>query len=646
MDAPAALRRAASAADAIVTALEIRIGRAGRGMEDDQHAPVGRVRVGRLDVEAAAERRPQPASKVVHRPVDQRHVSHATREFGQLDGRPERRADVDRLEAVSLPRDTDRAISFHPPILLAIVAAVLVALAAAPPAAAAEPAREPAGYEAYHTYAELTAELEDLARAHPDIVSMFSIGKSYEGRLIWAVKISDNVELDEDEPEVLLDGMFHARERISNEMALYAIHLLVDGYTSGNQRIRRIVNSREIFVIPMMNPDGAEYDIAGGKFHDWRKNRQPIPDSHAIGIDLNRGFGYRWGCCGGSSGNPSSITYRGPKPWFAPEVRAYRNFVRSRIIGGRQQIRAGISWHSFGRMVLWPYGYTYTDLPPTMTADDQRTFVALGRQMAELSSYRAMQGSDLYITDGDSTDWLYGTQRVFAYTIELRKGKPLAFYATPSQIAAEAERNRTSLLHFLEQADCPYRAAGLARLNCGPLYEDFEISRGWRVDPFGTDTATAGVWQRGMPRKTQTSAGVKQRKAVPSGQAALVTGLAAGARATSNSVHGGVTSVRSPSVKLAADRRWTLSFRYAFAHNSRAGESDYLRVQVVHGSKRTTVFSQRANRSERNAAWRSATINLDAFAGRTISLLVEASGGGSGVLLEAALDDVRIHRSR
>ena len=65
--------------------------------------------------------------------------------------------------------------------------------------------------------------------------------------------------------------------------------------TRNDTRITDIVDSREIWIVPMLNPDGAEYDMSGGVFRHWRKNRQPIPDSTAIGIDLNRNWGYKWG---------------------------------------------------------------------------------------------------------------------------------------------------------------------------------------------------------------------------------------------------------------------------------------------------------------------------------------------------------------
>ena len=88
----------------------------------------------------------------------------------------------------------------------------------------------PAGYKGYHSYTEVAAETAAVAAAHPDIVQRFSIGKSYQGRELWAVKISDNVATDENEPEVLFDGAHHADEHMGAEMTLQIMHWLVDGY--------------------------------------------------------------------------------------------------------------------------------------------------------------------------------------------------------------------------------------------------------------------------------------------------------------------------------------------------------------------------------------------------------------------------------
>jgi hypothetical protein len=348
--------------------------------------------------------------------------------------------------------------------LLPVAALLCVSLFAPAPTAAAG---EPGGYEYFHTYAEVKADIDAAVAAHPGIAERFSMGVSYEGRQIWGVKISDNVAVDENEPEILVVAQVHASERASGEMALYLLNLLLDG-SGGDTRVTNIVNSREIWIVPMVNPDGAEYDMSDGVFRHWRKNRQPIPGSAEIGIDLNRQFGFKWNCCGGGSNNPASPKYRGPEPWYAPETRAYRDFILSRIVGGKQQLDVVLSLHAHGRMVLWPYGYTKKDRPRTMRYDDWRTFVALGRDLAALNGYKPQQTSDLYVVDGDEGDWAYHDQRIFAFAFELAGGRPQRSYPTLAQLQADQRRNRPALLLLLEQADCPYRAvgAGLAAKHC------------------------------------------------------------------------------------------------------------------------------------------------------------------------------------
>ena len=119
----------------------------------------------------------------------------------------------------------------------------------------------------------------------------------------------------------------------------------------------RLVDTPEIWIVFMLNPDGARVDLTGDPYRDWRKNRQPNPAS-SIGTDLNRNYGYKWGCCGGSSGSPARETYRGREPFSAPETRRVADFVNSRVVGGQQQIRTHISFHANGELILCPYGYT------------------------------------------------------------------------------------------------------------------------------------------------------------------------------------------------------------------------------------------------------------------------------------------------
>ena len=261
------------------------------------------------------------------------------------------------------------------------------------PATAAQPDFPPQD-SLYHNYPEMVAHIHNVAAAHPDIVKLMTIGHSYLGRAIWAAKVSDHVNVDENEPEVLFDGLHHAAEYMSAEMTIYILDLLTSKYGGAGalgQRVTALVNTREVWIVFTVNPDGMEYSLAGHPYNPWRKNRQPTPGSDSIGTDLNRNYDFHWGCCGGSSNDPASADYRGPSAFSAPETRAMRDFILSRVVEGRQQIRVGATFHIPGRLVLWPYGYTSTDVPPDMTQLDHKAYVALGQAMAALNGYQPLQ---------------------------------------------------------------------------------------------------------------------------------------------------------------------------------------------------------------------------------------------------------------
>lgn len=319
----------------------------------------------------------------------------------------------------------------------------------------------------YHTYEEWVDETAGVVAAHPSLVTRTQIGTSYEGRPLWALKVSDNVATDEAEPEILFTHNQHGREHLTVEMALYLLHELTGGY-AGDPRVRAAVDTREIWIVPSLNPDGAEFDVATGDYVRWRKNRQPPPaPASAIGTDLNRNWSFQWGCCGGSSGDPASETYRGPSPFSAPETQAARSFVQSRRVGGVQQIKAAIDFHTYGELVLWPYGHTSADTATGLDADQHAAYLAIGQSMAAASGYTAEQASDLYITDGTIDDWLWGAEGVFAFTFEMypRTDSP-GFYPPDEVIAEQTARNREAVLRLIEIADCPYRATGRQAQYC------------------------------------------------------------------------------------------------------------------------------------------------------------------------------------
>jgi murein tripeptide amidase MpaA len=527
----------------------------------------------------------------------------------------------------------------------ALGAALVALLAPVVPAAAAEP--DYPGYDSrYHTNAEMVAEIHAAEAAYPGLVDVLSIGKSYGGRDIWIAKVSDNVAVDEPEPEVLVDALHHARERLTLEQALYLLATLTRDYAT-DPAVRSVVDSRETWIVFSVNPDGHVYDLGGDPYRLWRRNRQPTPGSRFVGTDLNRNYDYRWGCCGGSSSNPAAWDYRGPAPFSAPETRAVRDFVDSRVIDGQQQIRLHLTFHTNGEQVLWPYGYTTRDVPADMTLEDHRAFVALGRQMAARNGYRPMQSSDLYVTDGDEIDWMYGRHRIFSFTWELHPTQTPSdatdHYSPDEIIARETRRNRVALLYALRVAGCPYGPIGLRQANCGAFFDDFEGARGWTLDPDGTDTATSGRWQRANPAGTSTDGQPRQLDATTSGSRALVTGTAAGAWPGANDLDGTTTSRSAPIAVPAAVGPLTL--RYYLAHAADASTDDWLRVwlEAADGT-RTLVLEELGSTDDDAAAWTSARIAMDPWAGQTVRLVIGAADGGPDSLIEAAVDDVRIER--
>jgi murein tripeptide amidase MpaA len=527
-----------------------------------------------------------------------------------------------------------------------VAGAVLVALLApVPPAFAAEP-DYPSYDSRYHTNAEMVAEIHATEAAYPGLVDVMSIGKSEQGRDIWVAKVSDNVAVDETEPEVMVDALHHARERLTLEQALYLLRTLTRDYAT-DPAVRAVVDSRETWIIFSVNPDGHVYDLGGNPYRLWRKNRQANPGSRFVGTDLNRNYDYRWGCCDGSSSKPAAWNYRGPAPFSAPETRVVRDFVNSRVVNGQQQIKVHVSFHTNGQQVLWPYGYTKRDVPPDMTIEDYRTFVTIAHRMAARNGYTAMQSSDLYVTDGDQIDWMYGRHRIFSFTWELYPPETPSHgpdhYSPDEIIARETKRNREALLYTLRVAGCPYGAIDRQQANCGAFFDDFEGPKGWTVDPDATDTSVGGRWQAGNPAPTSTSAVPLQLDATTSGSRALVTGTTAGVSPADSDLDG-TTTIRSAPIALPASVG-PLTLRYYLAHAANSTPDDWLRawVEAADGA-RTLVLDELGSAEDDAAAWASARIGMDPWAGQTVRIVLGAADEGADSLVEAAVDDVRIER--
>ncbi len=325
--------------------------------------------------------------------------------------------------------------------LAALVTAAALTLSAAAPASAFPP--EDAGYL---DYAEMVAAIEEIAARNPGIARVFSIGQSFEGRELWAAKVSDYVATDEGEPEVLFDGGIHGREHLSTEMAVYLFRTLVDGYGE-DARITRIVDAREVTIVFNLNPDGSEYDHTADGYRSWRKNRQPTPGSEQIGTDVNRNFGYHWGE-NPLNESPSANTYRGPSAWSTPEAVAFRDYVDGRALDGEQQIRVHVTFHQHGRIVLYPFGWTVEPVPPDMDADDHARLVEIATEMARRSDYDVGQASSGEVHVGNMPDWMYATHGILSFTLEMGD----SFTMPDEAIATETARNLDAALYAMERA--------------------------------------------------------------------------------------------------------------------------------------------------------------------------------------------------
>ena len=170
--------------------------------------------------------------------------------------------------------------------------------------------------------------------------------------------------------------------------------------------------------------------------------------------------------------------------------------------------------------------------------------------------------------------------------------------------------------------------------------DTFETDTGWTRNPNGTDTATSGAFERGDPQSTSSN-GLKQLGTTVSGVNDLVTGRLSGSSSGSYDVDGGRTSIQSPAITLPSTGALTLTFSYYLAHGSNSSTADYLRVSVV-GTTQAVVFQELGAANDDDAVWATATVDLSAFAGQTVRILIEAADASGASLVEAAVDDVKI----
>jgi len=342
----------------------------------------------------------------------------------------------------------------------------------------------PATAATYHTYDQLTSEFASLAAAHPTRAQRISIGHGWETvgefgqRQIWALKISNNVDNTEGKPEIVLVGNHHAREWISVEVPLAIGHYLLENYAT-NPAIQELVNSKVVWIVPMLNPDGHVYSEITNRC--WRKNRRDNGDG-TFGVDLNRNYGYQWGLSSGSSGITSNDTYRGPSAFSELETQAFRDFLRN-----RSNLRGVISYHNYSQAVLRPWSYTLDFTPgnPPPPAEPMLKDISDELRARLLSVHGQVYKDCLFQADrlpsgacpspphyessGEMADWIHHELNIPAFTIEVRPTSGSTwpsphncggFELPESEITPTVEENLEAalrLIHYAQPGDIMIR---------------------------------------------------------------------------------------------------------------------------------------------------------------------------------------------
>ncbi|MBM3314327.1 hypothetical protein FJY71_00600 [candidate division WOR-3 bacterium] len=246
----------------------------------------------------------------------------------------------------------------------------------------------------FFNYWELRDTLLRLATLHPGICRLDSSMRSFQDRPLYCLKVSDNPDSAENEPQAFFNGATHAREPLSTHTCVGYASILCRDY-GRDSLVTWLVNNREVFFVPVMNPDGYVYNSdSGGVSSNWRKNRRgPVPPY--VGIDLNRNYGYKWGYDnGGSSPTPSSETYRGPNRWSEPEVEAIHQFER------QHRFRCQLDFHTYGRLNMYPWAYIGDAPPEQALLDEMADTFALHNGYTSGQWYYV-----LYTSNGTSIDW-------------------------------------------------------------------------------------------------------------------------------------------------------------------------------------------------------------------------------------------------
>jgi len=328
----------------------------------------------------------------------------------------------------------------------------------------------------FRTFSEIEQTLEQLAQHFPQLVSKRSIGKTVEGRDIWALKITNDAALHK--PTAWFDALHHAREPLSAELLLRFLEKILPLYGQDFE-VTRLLNTRNLVIVPCVNPDGYEfnrqtYPNGGGM---WRKNRRPNVDG-SVGVDLNRNYDWAWGEIVDDPSMDSEL-YQGVAAFSEFETAALRDLM------AQEKPHTAVTVHTYGNEWLFPWGYTDT---PT---DADSVFRYYADRLTVNNGYRAENAWHLYgASSGATDDFLFGTHGTIAYTLEAG-ANPDGFWAAPSRIEPLFLDIYPSLMQIVKWAGASPITTPVWRELAGNGDEAFDAGDIWELQLHITNEGTA-----------------------------------------------------------------------------------------------------------------------------------------------------------
>lgn len=315
-----------------------------------------------------------------------------------------------------------------------------------------------AWFDSYHPYEDHAAYWDDLQASFSNQSAKVSSGTSYEGRDIFGLHVWGAG--GPGKPAILYHSTVHAREWITTMTTEYITRELINGYKAGDAFSRFVLDTYDLYVLPVVNPDGFVFSQTTDRL--WRKNRQPPPaaavNQTCLGRDNNRNWAFAWAANDrGASTDPCSLTYKGEAPLDTPENQGLNDFVLK--LRDEQGIKLYVDWHSYSQDILYPYGYNETLYAPSL-GKWQKTAADMALAIRDASDIGAQytfgpSGATLYTTTGASVDHIYEVGGAeFAYTIELRDTGEFGFVLPPEQIrpnVVEQWAGQQVLLSYLDE---------------------------------------------------------------------------------------------------------------------------------------------------------------------------------------------------